>query len=247
MSAFGSKPLLRFGLLLVIAVLALIVLFHGWIPRKTFAASVHAYTVVRTESVFDDTGALRATIRYIEALRSDGSTMRQSITPTVDQRRIDIAHGDMILTNESQGRKSTYPKAITMPPQRDPESSCVLTPPGGSVSWTVSRIDNIGGYRAIRLVYPGKSDTLTAWYALDAGCAQLESRLDHEGAISVQKLTSLAVGEPDPALFAVPASFNEVPPSALLDPVCNSAGRCNSMPEELKQQRDAKYYAARGQ
>jgi hypothetical protein len=228
--------------MLAATLLAVTLLFPGWIPLKTLAASAHPYTVVRTESVFDDTGALRVTNRFIEALRSDGSTMRRSITPVGDQRRIDIAYGDEILTNERQGRKSTYPKAITMPPQRTPESSCVPGVPG----WTVSGIDNIGGYRAVRLVYPGKSDTRTAWYALDAGCAQLESRLDHEGAISVQKLTSLAVGEPDPSLFTVQASFNEVPPSALLDPVCNSAGRCTSMPEEIKQQRDAKYYAARG-
>ena len=88
---------------------------------------------------------------------------------------------------------------------------------------------------------------MTMWLALDADCAVVQQRFEHETGVSVQSLKSLIIAEPDSALFQVPLNFEEVPPSGLYVPVCGPSGRCSSVPDAVKQKLDRFYYALRGQ
>ncbi len=86
---------------------------------------------------------------------------------------------------------------------------------------------------------------MMAWHALDAGCALVQVRAEHDTGVTVQNLTSLVQGEPDQALFQVSGTFQEVPPSGLFVPICSGGDSCKSLPDEVKQRLDQNYYAAR--
>jgi hypothetical protein len=245
MNRINSKLVLRALFWGVAAILAMNLgrlAYQGWKPLRARAAAAHSYTVIRTESGFDQAGTLKYMIQYIEAVRSDGSYVWKSTTPTVTQRKIYIANGDKILTNENIGKKTTYPHFFTgIPTPRDPASSCL--PPQGN-GWVVDCTENVGGFRAVRLVSAGSKRTMTAWYALDVGCALLKTRFQHETGLTVSNLTSLRPGEPDAGLFQVDANFQETPPSGLYAPVCLEDGRCTAPPPDNVRQNMDKNYAA---
>jgi hypothetical protein len=218
--------------------------YQGLTPHKVRAASGDPYTVLRTESGFDKAGTLRYTNQYIEAVRADGSNMWKATTSLVQQRRIYFANGEKVLTNELLGKKSTYPKQFASIPARRPEASC-LSPSDLKVGWVLDGTDSVGGYRTARVMFKGSKRIMTAWHALDAGCALLQLRLEHEDGLTVQNLSSLVFGEPDPTLFQVPANFQETPPSGLYPPICSGGGSCTSLPEAVMQRRDNNYHALR--
>jgi len=218
--------------------------YQGWVPRKVQAASGRPYTVLRTESGFDKRGTLRYTNNYVEALRADGSNMWSATTSLVQQRTINFANGDQVLTNELIRKMSTYPKNFAaVPVRRDPEASC-LSESAIKTGWIADGTETIGGYRAARQVLKASNRTLIAWHALDVGCALLQQRLEHQDGITVQNLASLILGEPSPALFNVSPDFQEVPPSGLYEPLCKG-GSCKSLPEPVKQRLDDNYYQVR--
>ena len=211
-------------------------------PFKVRAASGAPYTVLRTETGFDKAGIPRYTNHYLEAIRTDGSTMKRVTTSVVQQRTIYFASGDEVLANELLGRKSTYPKRYSgVPLAREPQASC-QNASDMKTGWVAHGVDVVGGYRTVRYVLPGPKRTLTAWYAPDAGCALLQLRLQHEDGVTVQNLTSIILGEPD-----VPDTLQEVPPSSLYEPICSGAASstCSSVPESVKQRLDKNYYAVR--
>jgi hypothetical protein len=73
--------------------------------------------------------------------------------------------------------------------------------------------ENVYGYRAARL----QKDGITWWLALDYGCAILKRRAEWtgQGQAGERTLVSLTPGEPQAALFHVPQSYREFPPSAM--------------------------------
>jgi hypothetical protein len=162
--------------------------------------------------------------------------------PVVQQRRIYFANGDYVLTNEILGRKSTYPqKYSAVPGKRDPASSCNNSEIDATNGWSIEGTDNVGGFRTVRMASTNSGRSWKIWYALDVGCAVVQSRYEQDNAVTVQNLTSLAPGEPDPSLFQLPAAFQEVPPSDLYQPVCKD-GKCTApLPDAQKQRLDKNY------
>jgi len=225
----------RFVFWLIVVILTANLVHRIFVSSRAQAASQTPYTVVRTESGFDKAGTLRYTNYYVEALRSDGSTMWRASTSQVQQRKIFFANGDEVLTQDLLERKSTYPKRFAGAPlQRDPKSHCTSADDTKGL-WVPSGEESIGGHRAARMVLTSGGRTFTAWYALDVGCALLQQRLEHETGVTVQNLTSLVVGEPDRALFQVPVSYQETPPSGLFVKI----------PDAVKQRLDQNYYGVR--
>lgn len=211
-------------------------------PSHTQQALPVPHTVLRTERGFDITGTLKYTNHYVEAVRSDGSTMWRFASDLVQQRKIDFANGDHVRTNELAGRKSTYPKRFSgHPVQRTPQGSC-LTEADRKSGWTLTGEDVVGGHRAIRIVYRSGRRSMTTWRALDAGCAVLQLHFEHETGRTEQNLSALIVAEPDAAFFQVPDSFQEVPPSELQDGCLDPKGTCAStIPESVRKRLDKTY------
>ncbi len=240
----------RFGAPLFWIVSAALVMSLAWTTYrhvtllKVRAHSVAPYTVVRTENGYDEAGALKYVNQYVDALRSDGSQVHQVATSIENRRRIEFATGDEIQTNELLLRKSTYPKkSAGISAWRDPDASCRVA---GDDRWVVEGTEVISGHPTVRHVLPGEKRKMTVWYALDAQCALVQLRFEHEDGITVQSLASLSVGEPVSALFDVASNYQEVPPSKLHGPVCKD-GRCTSVPEAVQERLDKQYYALRAQ
>ena len=236
----------RFGQFLLGSIIAILGANLGRLIYK--ASSVQAasatfpYTVLRTESGFDQTGTLKYTNHYVEAVQSNGSWMWRGSTNEVQQRKLFFANGDEVRTNELLARKSTYPKqhagAIL---RRNPQTSC-FSEEDLKAGWTPSGQDSIGGHRAFRLVNTASKRTMTVWYALDAGCALLQQRFEHETGVTEQSLAALIPGEPDAAHFQIPASFQEVAPSGLF--ACSGTDSdCKStpLPDYVGQRLDKRY------
>ena len=199
---------------------------------------------MKTEKVYDNNGKLWNLNYYVTALRSDGSWMKRATVNDVQDREVFFANGQSVRLNELASRMSTYPHAPagTMI-VRDPGNGCVTAQEKNS-GWRSSGQEDINGHPTIRVVKLLGRRTLTLWYSLEFGCAILKQRLEHETGVSEQDLTAVIQGEPDAALFQVPNSFQEVPPSQLFD--CSLfKGPCEPLPDSVVQRMDRIYYSAR--
>jgi hypothetical protein len=98
--------------------------------------------------------------------------------------------------------------------------------------------ETVAGYRTAKVV----SDVITAWYALEYGCALVKDRWGFEtGEVSEKQLVALTGGEPNPALFEIPGNAAEVPPSErLLGPTRNCRD-CDAHALEVLRKRDEEY------
>lgn len=179
---------------------------HAQLVRPDF--SVVPYTVRLTENVYDKAGVLKSTNHYVEAVRSDGARVKRATAERLQQRNLYLPSGTFIVVNEVKGKKSTFlNKPDAAPLKRDPLASCqnLLDQRGGLVSRGKEVVD---GHPSAKFVRGG----LTLWYALDAGCAEIKTRLEHGTGVTEKKLETLILGEPDPALFQV-SDWKEAPPS----------------------------------
>jgi hypothetical protein len=70
----------------------------------------------------------------------------------------------------------------------------------------------VAGYRTVKIT----DGHFTQWYAVDCGCALVKSRYDWGTGFTEKHLVALMAGEPDAALFEVPAQAREVPPSEMI-------------------------------
>jgi hypothetical protein len=242
MKGVGIRRLVFWGIGVILAANLGRLVYQG---AKVRAATERPYTVVRTERGFDKDGTLRYTNQYTEALRTDGAKMWQATTSVVQQRRINFANGDEVLTNEILGRRSTYPrKHFGVPGRRDPATSC-YGELDAKAGWVIDGIDSISGHRAIRLAFTRAGRNWRTWYALDSACAVLQMHYEEDGVRTLQELTSFTVGQPDPNLFDVPAAFQEVPPSALFERTCRDGNCTAPLPDTQKQRLDKTYFDLR--
>jgi hypothetical protein len=218
------------------------------------------YTVVRRETYHRPDGSVTAHKDSTEAIRSDGSRVVQN-TPIRNpangvERIIMLASGTQVIINDLVNLKSTVAMNINFATlQRDPSSKCMNSFAGKPffsthyVTETIQGEELVSGYRAIHIE---ASDGITRWLALDYGCAVLKERWDHGAGrgYSEHNLVTLIPGEPDAALFHVPANAKEVPPSELVKATYLNHNNCQEpkcierLNERLRQQ-DKNYYSRR--
>jgi len=96
----------------------------------------------------------------------------------------------------------------------------------------------IAGYRTAKIA----DGLTTSWHALDYGCALVKDRWEFSATeVSEKELVALVAGEPDAALFDVPAHYREVPPSErILGPKKECPG-CNEHSQKVFQELDEAY------
>ncbi len=146
--------------------------------------------------------------------------------------------------NELTNTKTSMMKKSLLPAsgwQRDPSSRCINSfagKPMTSMTETFAGEESVAGYRTAKIA----RNTITEWYALDYGCAMVKDRWGFEtGEMSEKELVALTPGEPEPALFEVPANAAEVPPSErLLGPTKDCPG-CDAHAREVLRKRDEEY------
>lgn len=233
------------GIVAILAVSLVWRVYKGALPLTVRAASP-VYTVIRTEKAYDKAGNLRYTNEYVDAVRSDGAVMSRFSSAIDRQRRIGFPNGGGIMINELIGKKSTYPKNFPgLRVWRNPNTSC-SSEADARVGMVLEGVDYVGGHRALRFGEINRHGAWKSWYVPDVGCALVQMRLEYDTGVTVQELSALILGEPDPSLFQIPASLEETPPSALHVPKCFN-GKCTTIPDSLKARLDKNYYAARSQ
>jgi hypothetical protein len=211
---------------------------HKWVALFVLSsASIYAVFVHYTQSQVPVT----FTARYIEsstdvirgrtavkqplywAVRSDGATSGGWLDPKEGYRRITSpsARWEADLSDPLKLKTTLDYSYITLTvPRRSKPADCR---PSGPVV-TLSGLEMIGDYRAYRyrLIMPrsgGEKEEADQWFAPDLNCWDIQLRArkyDVSGNLTglfEKKVTELTLGEPDEALFAVPADYIEVAPS----------------------------------
>src|ERR1035438_868909 len=190
-----------------------------------------AYTIMRSETLTDNSVKTVVSAQYTTAVRSDGSRALLNDDHRIRMRFVRLTTGEDVRINETLGKKTT---SMQSGPSRRP-ASC----PDQSFAargWSYVGDETIGGYRASKLELKSNSAYQTVWLGIDLGCEILQYYNKTETGLSVQNLVRVSLGEPDESLFEVPASLSEVSPSQLL---LGDGPRSLSAPD---QRRDAHYH-----
>ena len=205
------------------------------------------YSVILRETVHHPDGTATVASEVTWGVRSDGSTVRRFVhkrEPASSERTVQFSSGLEVAINELTNTKTSMMKNSLLPSttwQREPSSKCINSfagKPMTSMPETFVGEETVAGYRTAKVV----SNGITAWYALDYGCALVKDRWGFEtGEMSDKELVALTGGEPNPALFEVPANAAEVPPSErLLGPTRECRG-CDAHAIEALRKRDEEY------
>jgi hypothetical protein len=243
------RTILRLVFVLVVIAIAAQAgrLLHLQIKARTDARAARVgrpipYTVTLRETVHGPDGTTTAGPEYTNAVRSDGSTLMRWVGRG-SQRTIYLSSGFQVDTNEETNTKSSIRRPNENPAswQRDPDSNCLNSMAGKpmtSAPETFLGEETIAGYRTAKIA----DGLTTSWHALDYGCALVKDRWDFSATeVSEKELVALVAGEPDAALFDVPAHYREVTPSErILGPKKECLG-CNEGSDEFLKTLDEDY------
>ena len=210
--------------------------------HQSHARAPIPYTVTLRETVHGSDGNAHLGPESTWATRSDGSRVIK-ITEKATQRIINFASGVQVEINDSTNTRTSImqPNADVAGLQRDPDSKCTNSLAGKPITSTPETFageETIAGYRTAKIVRGG----VTEWHALDYGCAVVKDRWEFSTKeVSEKELVSLSSGEPDAALFDIPANAKEVPPSERILGPQKDCKDCDAHTKERFQKMDAEY------
>jgi hypothetical protein len=222
-------------------------LVHLQIKARTDARAARVgrpipYTVTLREIVHGPDGTTNLGPEYTYAVRSDGTTLMRWVGRS-SQRLLYFPSGLQVDTNDGTNTKSSMmlPNLNPARLQRNPVSNCLNSMAGmpmTSPPETFLGEEIVAGYRTAKIA----DGLTTSWHALDYGCALVKDRWDFSATeVSEKELVALFPGEPDKALFDVPAHYREVLPSErLLGPKRECLG-CNENSDKFLQTLDEDY------
>ncbi len=191
--------------------------------------SFPAHTVVLLDTSHGNGRTTQMTIIY--ARKRDGSGVRiireaDSFSPTGDNESKSIEmtpSGTVVLSSSNVRMKTTRiwgPNAPRMKEDllilRNPATNCTKNFLGSSPSRLKpisETTDTVEGYPALKTVDDSGDGVWTVWRAPAFGCDTVRQHVAFkDGGYSDSIPQQLQLGEPDPALFEVPADFKEVSP-----------------------------------
>jgi hypothetical protein len=208
-----------------------------------FSSTVHASTVIEPYTVhLREISKSVETIPplvhdHIVAVRSDGSQLtiirgpsREMPLGVYEAKEFRLAEGLYISTRNDTNIKTTRRRHPGFRDQmtwwvnthRDPASRCLKLISGVEATTTrserVAGEESIGGLRTVRIEDSSSGNLVVKWLALDLGCELVQQNIGFrvnsvESGTSEKRLVEYRRGEPNPALFAIPASFEEVGPT----------------------------------
>jgi hypothetical protein len=241
-------------LVLVISGVALVVLrqsnpLRPSRPLLPPGAKAVPYTVTLRSTVTTRKGEIHEHSPETLAMRSDGATARVFHDGVGPVRQLKFGNGLVVELKDGVHGKSTIYRPIAHSWILDPSQDCArnvfhedssaLLTGRGAVTMEV-----IAGYRAARYT---AGDT-TRWLAPDHGCALIrQSRVIPTGQVSLLELVRLVPGEPDQALFDIPATYQEGAPSTFMRPLADQCRneRCRQDHSNYRAVLDKNYFEER--
>jgi hypothetical protein len=244
---YSSNKRTIFRWAFVLVVISLVALAGRLIQSRIKAREVRPgtpipYTVTLRETIRGPDGKVTVGPESTWAIRTDGSRAIRIVEKS-SQRILNFASGIEVNINELTNTKSSIMKRDWNPAilQRDPTSKCIRSLAGSPMTSMPEIFDGeqiVAGYRTAKIVRNG----VTEWFALDYGCALVKDRWGFEtGETSEKELVALTGGEPNPALFEVPANAAEVPPSERLLGPTKKCGDCDAHALEVLRKLDEEY------
>jgi hypothetical protein len=188
-------------------------------PHRPFPIVPHTI-VLRGTALLED-GIRQEAFVETRAVGADGSRVLRRQGKAADgvfiARTIHLVSGKRLETDDIAEFVSTEYGRSHLDGLLSPDSDCARWHVGSSsAAGSVKGETSINSYRAVRLV----RDRLTLFLAPDLGCALLGSRVvnqvDRSREVFLKELVSVVRGEPDGALFLVPETYKEVPPSVIM-------------------------------
>jgi hypothetical protein len=229
---------------------------------QALAASVPpqpAFTAVAEERVGAGEGETRLVHIHTYAVRGDQSVAERFAGPRPDDQRreISLASGLMQRVDDTSLAVSTQQVSAETVAERpatrlDPRSDCTVITASGARLYTLGDRGKILGVEVVEV----KDAQGSRWLAPSLGCFEMRRKLqrtDSSGrvtSVNLYEVKSMNLGEPDPSLFAIPASYREVPPSELSRLWCLRRD-CRLTPDQQKAvaeqaaRLDAQYHAHR--
>jgi hypothetical protein len=200
---------------------------HGTLAYQISNAAPIAYTVVLDEVIGSSTVASHRSTQQIRAKRSNGDSLLQTTEfDSHDGSRVisierKLSIGNLVVrTYDLASAKSTIKLSSDeltneQAKQYTAASNCSRTvsgwPTDPQIAATVVGHEPVDGFDTFKLT---NSANMTMWRAPAFGCETIQfTRTLGGGSVSTHQPSSIVAGEPDAALFAVPASFQEMPPS----------------------------------
>jgi len=191
-----------------------------------------AFTVVYETSTTSARTGVVLTKRHLEAHRGDRSTAETLPDYKFAVRRVILVpEKQEIQVGDALGMKSTldYSAAYAALPSRPASASQTIsnhcTPnPALHADYLGDEMVlgiNAFGYHRIEQDSDGASEAIDTWYAPTLSCypVKMQTQLrDSSGAVTgtfKRRTVSIVMGEPDGALFQIPAAYDEVLPSVL--------------------------------
>jgi len=187
--------------------------------RVTRAPSVAPYTVTLYEQITKRDGTRVRGHRQVFAVKSDGSSVRAIDTllsahgQAVAQREIWLATGQIINVDDVREQMSSRPinPRVVFRRLRDPASNCRDSVAGGPPIAADERRgppESRYGHQVVPILIGGA----TFFYALDLSCAPIGHYMGFGGNERSELIPDrIEIGEPNAALFEIPASYKEVP------------------------------------
>lgn len=247
------------------------------LPRTHFFTSVVQaqsvpvlpYTVSLTETTTGIPGLALAK-KITKAVRVDGSEVTvESGTFTHEQRneKMPYTRRQLMLTPglrafvyddlqvKSTTKLSSQHFDVWRGGHRDSSRNCVYAFNGQKIAHpkfeeNVSSQETLNGLRTVKVHMP-KFASLTVWFALDYGCEVVGQRAIFPESVDEKWVERVQAGSPDPKLFDISASYEEVPPSELDKRSFARYGMYESgtkIPQQMFsdwQQHDARYFGNR--
>ena len=220
-----------------------------------------AFTAVKVETLYSESGEIRLSTTQTEAFRSDGSSFSTSRSrnggqtewpPPLELISIwDPTKRVSAMVLPGQGLVSSRP----MPPLRT-----WSTPAPQMCSYLLDALDQdpnseraeILGYEVRQHTF-GPDGLQEIWVAPDLDCYEMRATNWHVDRVSgkryaarVSEVVFVAEGEPPPEYFAIPAGFRECPPSEIFRNARQAMGdQTADNSSQFYQRADEQYYRVR--
>lgn len=215
------KPLILIRLSLVLLATVIVWFGSARIATSQIAAQsgtnrIPPLTAVEQRSYYDDSGTLKERLEAVRAFRVDGSNVTivrfkaPDGTEAENRTIVDLSGGRRLAVASMARAVTTYP--LSSGQQTELRKGAPL-----DCGVNGSTGESMLGFQTVKFVQPRGHTQVEIWRVAQLGCIDIKNiattTVNGKASRTVHEMTSLELGDPDPALFATPSDYREMSPS----------------------------------